>query len=64
MSAETLERPRRASPPAWHPVHQACCPDAPCCDERPCLHLAFLTSREATELRARLICASSASEPH
>jgi hypothetical protein len=41
-----------------------CCPDAPCSDERPCLHLAFLTSREATVLRARLIRASNASEPH
>ncbi len=24
VSAETLGRPRRAPPPAWHPVHQAC----------------------------------------
>ena len=33
MSAATLERPRLASSPAsWHLVHQACCPDAPCCD--------------------------------
>jgi hypothetical protein len=31
---------------------------------RQCLHLAFLTSREATVLRARLIRASNASELH
>ena len=59
-----LERPHLAPSPAWHPVHTVCCPDAPCSDERPCLHLAFLTSREATVLRARLIRASNANEPH
>jgi hypothetical protein len=64
VSAATLGRPCRASSPAWHPVHQACCPDAPCFEERPCLHLASLTSREATVLRARPIRASNASEPH
>jgi hypothetical protein len=42
---------------------KVCCPDAPCCDERPCLHLAFLTSREATVLRACLIRALNASQP-
>jgi hypothetical protein len=64
VSAETLERPHPASSPAWHPVLKVCCPDAPCFDERPCPHLAFLTSREATVLRARLIRASNASQPH
>ena len=43
---------------------KVCCPDAPCCLERPCLHLAFLTSREATVLRACLIRASNAIQPH
>ena len=51
--------PCLTSPPVWHLVHHVCCPDAPCFEERPCLHLAFLTSREATVLRARLIRASS-----
>jgi hypothetical protein len=32
VSAETLERPHPASSPAWHLVHQAWSPDAPCCD--------------------------------
>jgi hypothetical protein len=45
-------------------VLKVCCPDALCCDERPCLHLAFLTSREATVLLARLIRALNTSEPH
>jgi len=47
-----------------HSVRNVCCPDAPCSEERPCLHLAFFTRREATVLRARLIRASNASEPH
>jgi len=64
VSAETLERPHPASSPVWHPVLKVCCSDAPCFEERPCLHLAFLTSREATVLRACLIRASNASQPH
>ena len=48
---------------SWRCAHMVCCPDAPCSDERPCLHLAFLTSREATVLRACLIRALNASQP-
>ena len=48
----------------WSTAGGVCCPDAPCCHERLCLHLAFLTSREATVLRACLIRASNASESH
>ena len=64
LAAREPEKRRRALGPFWHLVLKVCCPDAPCFEERSCLHLAFLTSREATVLRARLIRASNASEPH
>jgi hypothetical protein len=47
VSAETLERPRLASPPAWHPVLMVCCLDAPCYEPVSTSHLTFLSADEA-----------------
>ena len=45
-------------------MRNVACPDAPCCEERPCLHLAPLTSREADRAPVPRIRASNASERH
>ena len=70
MSAETLERPHPAPSPAssWHPVLKVVCVCV-CAAQTPLVAtdvhaFTFLTSREAAVLRARLIRASNASEPH